>query len=51
MKEQKLEWDYEKLFDETVRIGDILEDKIGMELCDPPRLQSSLREYMLILQE
>ena len=27
----KLVWDYEKLFDETVN-GDILEDKIGMEL-------------------
>ena len=31
----KLVWDYDKLFDESVKLGDILEDKIGMELCDP----------------
>ena len=31
----KLVWDYDKLFDESVKLGDTLEDKIGMELCDP----------------
>ena len=30
-----VEWDYDKLFDECLRIGDILTDKIGMELVDP----------------
>ena len=30
-----LVWDYDKLFDESVKLGDTLEDKIGMELCDP----------------
>ena len=30
-----VEWDYDKLYDECLRIGDILNDKIGMEICDP----------------
>ena len=30
-----VEWDYDKLYDEALRIGDILNDKIGMEICDP----------------
>ena len=30
-----VEWDYDKLYDECLRIGDILTDKIGMEICDP----------------
>ena len=31
----KLEWDYDKLYDACLEVGDILVDKIGMELCDP----------------
>jgi len=30
-----LVWDYDKLFDECLRVGDILHDKIGMEIADP----------------
>jgi len=30
-----VEWDYDKLFDECLRVGDILTDKIGMEIVDP----------------
>jgi len=30
-----VEWDYDKLYDESIRIGDILADKIGMEIADP----------------
>ncbi len=31
----KVKWDYDKLYDEAIRIGDILSDKIGMEIADP----------------
>jgi hypothetical protein len=30
-----VEWNYDKLYDEALRIGDILTEKIGMEICDP----------------
>ena len=30
-----VEWNYDKLYDESIRIGDILADKIGMEIADP----------------
>ena len=29
------EWNYDMLYDEALRIGDILNDKMGMEICDP----------------
>ena len=31
----KVTWDYDKLFDACLEVGDYLQDKIGMELCDP----------------
>lgn len=30
-----VEWDYDKLYDECLRIGDTLSDKMGMEIVDP----------------
>jgi hypothetical protein len=30
-----VEWNYDKLYDECLRIGDYLKDKIGMEIADP----------------
>ena len=30
-----VEWDYDKLYDESLRIGDILSEKMGMEITDP----------------
>ena len=30
-----VEWDYDKLYDEALRIGDILGEKMGMEITDP----------------
>ena len=29
------EWNYDMLYDEALRVGDILNDKMGMEICDP----------------
>jgi len=31
----KVTWDFDKLYDESIRIGDVLSDKIGMEIADP----------------
>ena len=33
--ETGVEWDYDKLYDECLRIGDILSDKMRMEIVDP----------------
>jgi len=30
-----VEWNYDKLYEESLRIGDILSEKMGMEICDP----------------
>ena len=30
-----VEWDYDKLYDESLRIGDVLSEKMGMEMTDP----------------
>ena len=40
-----VEWDYEKLYDEALRIGDILSERIRMQITDPtPETSSFFKE-------
>jgi hypothetical protein len=40
-----VEWDYDKLFDEALRIGDILSERIRMQITDPtPETSSFFKE-------